>query len=65
MAIGLSGAAPSSAYIFTAKNVTKMRDKVEQDVTVKQVKPLLDNLKLENVHDNNSNEEGRGPDETN
>jgi hypothetical protein len=57
MAIGLSGAAPSSAYIFTAKNVTKMRDKVEQEVSIRQVKPLLDNLKLDNVKsDENSSE---------
>lgn len=33
--IGLAGAAPPSAYIFTAKNVTDMRDKVETDVTTK------------------------------
>lgn len=57
MEIGLAGAAPSAAYIFTAKNVTSMRDKVESDVTVRQVKPLLDNLKPSYVHDNNSDEE--------
>lgn len=62
---GLNGASPSAGYIFTAKNVTKMRDKVEQDVTVRQVKPLLDNLKLDNVHNHNGNEESREPDEAN
>ena len=58
MANGLNGASPSAAYIFTAKNKTTMRDKVENDVTIKQVKPLLDNLNPSYVHDNNSNEEG-------
>ena len=58
---GLNGASPSAGYIFTAKNVTKMRDKVESDITVRQVKPLLDHLNL-NVHDNNSDEEGRSTD---
>ena len=62
MEIGLAGAAPPSAYIFTAKNVTSMRDKVESDVTVRQVKPLLDNLKPSYVHDNDSDEEGRSTD---
>lgn len=33
--IGLAGAAPPSAYIFTAKNVTDMRDKNETDLTSK------------------------------
>lgn len=42
---GLIGASPASAYIFTAKNVAGMRDKVEQDVNVREVKPLLDNLR--------------------
>jgi hypothetical protein len=58
MEIGLAGAAPPAAYIFTAKNVTPMRDKVENDVNVRQVKPLLDNLNLDNVYNNNSDEEG-------
>lgn len=65
MAIGLSGAAPASAYIFTAKNVTGMRDKVEQEVSIRQVKPLLDNLKLHDVHNNNSYEESSQLDEKN
>ena len=42
---GLIGASPASAFIFTAKNVTKMRDKVENDIKVTEVKPLLDNLR--------------------
>ena len=42
---GLIGASPGAAYIFTAKNVTSMRDKVENDVRVTEVKPLLDNLR--------------------
>lgn len=42
---GLIGASPASAYIFTAKNVSGMRDKVENDVRVTEVKPLLDNLR--------------------
>lgn len=41
MTNGLSGASPSPAYIFTAKNVTDMRDKIDvkQDVnaSVKQI----------------------------
>lgn len=45
---GLIGASPSSAFIFTAKNVTTMRDKVENEVNVKEVKPLLDNLRKPN-----------------
>lgn len=45
--IGLSGAAPSAAFIFTAKNVTDMRDKVESEVTHRVVKPLLDNMQLD------------------
>ncbi len=56
---GLNGASPAAAFIFTAKNVTKMRDKVENDINVRQVKPLLDNLKI-NVHDNDSDEEDGG-----
>lgn len=62
---GLNGASPSAGYIFTAKNVTKMRDKVENDIKVTQVKPLLENLKPSYVHDNNSDEEGRSTDEEN
>lgn len=52
MEIGLAGAAPPSAYIFTAKNVTSMRDKVEQDITHRAVKPLLDNLRIDTVKNN-------------
>lgn len=33
ISIGLNGAAPSAFAIFTAKNVTDMRDRVEQDIT--------------------------------
>lgn len=65
MAIGLSGAAPASAYIFTAKNVTAMRDKVEQEVSVRQVRPLLENLKVLHVYDNNGDYQGRQLDEAN
>lgn len=43
---GLNGSSPAAAFIFTAKNVTKMRDKVENDVRVTEVKPLLENLNL-------------------
>jgi hypothetical protein len=35
ISIGLSGAAPSPFAIFTAKNVTDMRDKTEADITSK------------------------------
>lgn len=42
---GLMGASPASAFIFTAKNVSKMRDKVDSDIKVTEVKPLLDNLR--------------------
>lgn len=59
---GLSGASPSQAFVFTAKNVTDMRDKSVFDVTHREVKPLLDNLRNKNkvngVSDNNSNREG-------
>ena len=30
---GLAGLSPPAAYIFTAKNITNMRDKVETDIT--------------------------------
>lgn len=60
MEIGLAGAAPPSAYIFTAKNMTPMRDKVESEVTHKVVKPLLEFLTPDHVHDNNGDEESRG-----
>lgn len=33
--LGLSGATPPSAYIFTAKNITDMRDRIENDLTSK------------------------------
>jgi hypothetical protein len=35
ISIGLSGAAPSPFAIFTAKNLTDMRDKTETDITTK------------------------------
>lgn len=57
---GLIGSSPAAAYIFTAKNITGMRDKVEQDVTMRQVRPLLENLKPNGVHNNNSDEENSG-----
>lgn len=57
---GLAGASPSAAFIFTAKNVTTMKDKVENEVNVKEVKPLLDNLRKKNgVSNNHSDTEGR------
>lgn len=65
MEVGLTGVTPPAAYIFTAKNITGMRDKVEQDVTIKQVKPLLDNLSLANVYNNDSDEEGSEPKKAN
>ena len=61
MANGLNGATPASAFIFTAKNKTTMRDKVESEVTFKEVRPLLENLKAINVHNNNSDEESSEP----
>jgi len=60
---GLVGASPASAYIFTAKNVSGMRDKVESDVRVTEVKPLLDNLRKNGVQNHNSDSESRGDDE--
>lgn len=45
--VGLSGASPSAAFIFTAKNVTDMRDKVESEVSHRIVRPLLENLQLD------------------
>lgn len=35
ISLGLSGATPSAAFIFTAKNVTDMKDKTETDITSK------------------------------
>jgi len=59
---GLSGASPSQAFVFTAKNVTDMRDKSVFDVTHKEVRPLLDNLRnkkiINGVSNNNSDTEG-------
>ena len=46
---GLAGAMPASAFIFTAKNITTMRDKVEQEIKVTEVKPLLDNLRTKKI----------------
>jgi len=58
---GMSGASPSSAFVFVAKNVTDMRDKSVHDVTHRKEKPLLHNLDKEDVilnHD--SDEESSG-----
>jgi len=46
---GLSGAMPASAFIFTAKNITTMRDKVETEVKVTEVRPLLDNVRTKRI----------------
>jgi len=46
---GLAGASPSSAFIFTAKNITTLRDKVESTVTHKEERPLLDNLRTTKI----------------
>lgn len=62
---GLAGSSPSAAFIFTAKNVTSMRDKVEQDVRVTEVKPLLDNLRKNGIPNNHQHGQSSGPDETN
>ena len=52
--IGLAGAAPAPFAIFTAKNITDMRDKTESDVTHHLPKPILDD-----VFSNKRNEENR------
>lgn len=55
---GLAGASPSAAFIFTAKNTTKMRDKIEQEITHREVKPLLEHLQLDsNIHEKEKAEE--------
>lgn len=43
ISIGLAGAAPAPFAIFTAKNVTDMRDKVETDITSggEKIQPIL------------------------
>lgn len=52
---GLAGITPSGAYIFTAKNITDMKDKSE--VTVRQPKPILDLDEIEkDVQENNGND---------
>lgn len=33
--LGLSGATPPTSYVFTAKNITDMRDRIENDLTTK------------------------------
>lgn len=33
--LGLSGATPPTSYVFTAKNITDMRDRIENDLTSK------------------------------
>jgi hypothetical protein len=45
--VGLSGASPSAAFIFTAKNVTDMRDRVESEVSHRIVTPLLEHLSID------------------
>lgn len=52
---GMSGASPSSAFVFVAKNVTDMRDRSVHDVTHRKEKPLLANLNPEDaIYDNDS-----------
>lgn len=50
--IGLAGAAPAPFAIFTAKNVTDMRDKSE--MTVRTPKPILETI---DVQSNNGDKE--------
>lgn len=47
--VGLSGAANAHFTIFTAKNVTDMRDKIETEVSHRIVSPLLENMALDNT----------------
>lgn len=55
---GISGTAPSAAFVFIAKNVTDMRDKSVHDVTHRKEKPLLANLDLDDaIYNHNSDEE--------
>ena len=58
ISIGLSGAANAPFAIFTAKNVTDMRD--NSVITHNLPKPLLDN-----VHSNNGTEKDTGAEEEN
>lgn len=44
---GLSGASNATAFIFTAKNVTDMRDKIETEVSHRMVSPLLENMSID------------------
>jgi len=44
ISLGLSGSTPPSSYIFTAKNVTDMRDKTETAVTISSIGKILDDL---------------------
>lgn len=44
---GLSGASNSFFTIFTAKNVTDMRDKIETEVSHRIVSPLLENMSID------------------
>ncbi len=46
---GLSGASNAAFSIFTAKNVTDMRDKIETEVSHRMVSPLLENLSLDTI----------------
>lgn len=56
MSLGLAGITPSGAYIFTAKNITDMKDKSE--VTVRHPKPILDLDNMEDdVQENRSHQE--------
>ena len=58
--VGLSGASPSAAFIFTAKNVTDMRDRVETEVSHRIVTPLLEHLSIDTPQSsllNSGNEE--------
>lgn len=52
ISLGLAGITPSGSYVFTAKNLTDMKDKSE--VVVRRPKPILD---IEDVHKDDSDEE--------
>lgn len=53
---GLSGASNAAFSIFTAKNVTDMRDKVETEVSHRIVSPLLENLSLDTLPEPSHNQ---------
>jgi len=46
ISIGLAGAAPAPFAIFTAKNVTDMRDKIETDITSKGEKLTITGMQF-------------------